>query len=1036
MIPFLALWAAVVAEGQAAEGGAEAARSADGALVGFVFRADGTPIAGAAVAAGGVRGVTDAVGGWRLVLPPGTVVVQITAPGFEPAVIADVPVVSRRTTELLLTLGGEAPQVTLETPPDVTAPTSLPVGPPGTLVGVVTEEGGDTPLAGVRIFVRGAEVDATTDRDGRFSLELPSGAWDLSAVRAGYATEAAHVEVVAHEEGPVTLALEKTGLQLSDVTITAPRITGGTASVLDERKESSSVSDVIGAEQMSRSGDSDAASALRRVTGLTVIGGKYVYVRGLGDRYSATLLNGSTLPSPEPEKRVVPLDLFPTSLIEAVVIQKTFSPDRPAEFGGGVVEVRTRSVPEDPVFNIGVTGAWASGTTLSDGQVGPRGPTDWAGFGAGWRALPEEVAAASADEPLKSGGIFSEGGYDADQLETYGEALPNRWGLGARTLPPDFGLTVNAGRSWNVGETTFGALAGLVYGNGWDLEEGVKSVYSSGAEGLIESRRTTFTETSNKIRLGGALSLGLEVADTVSLHSTTLVNRSSVASASTYDADDPTGANDTRTQGSSWVEQQLVFQQFAAGVDLDVVKVDARYAGAVASRREPDRREWVYNLTEEGYVLSQRGSWNDIQYFLLDDVTHDGGLDVTVLVPFLQEGSLLKAGGNVVKRNRASTTRRFGYQFHGSEGIDLTAPIEDVMVPDNIGAEGDGDPGYLQLEENTINSDDYSAHQDLYAAYALGDAAWTPRLRTLAGIRLERSVQTVSTFEIFDTSNEPVEASLGATDWLPAGTVTVGLGPAATPDTMLLRAGYGRTLSRPELRELSEVQYFDNRTGRTLYGNPDLHRATIDNIDLRWEWYPRAGESVSVGGFYKYFDHPIESVVAVSAVSGSVGTFANATSATNYGTEIDFRQRLDVVTDVLSDVYASANVSLIASRVDLSDTDGNQTSDTRPLQGQSPWVVNAQVSYENPDIRTTVALLYNVFGPRIVEVGTSGIPDAYEMPVHRVDLVWTQGLGEHFQARMRGANLLDWPARQKTGDEVSEETRDGWSAGLGLTWTP
>ena len=804
---------------------------------------------------------------------------------------------------------------------------TIPVGPPGTLAGTLTDLDSKEPLGGVRLFVRGAVGEATTDADGRFTLTLPAGEWDVSAIRAGYATRIARVEVVAHEERPLSLALEKTGLLLSDLTVTAPRIAGGTASVLDERKESSSVSDVLGAEQMSQSGDGDAAAALRRVTGLTVIGGKYVYVRGLGDRYSATLLNGSSLPSPEPEKRVVPLDLFPTSLIEAVVIQKTFSPDRPAEFGGGVVEVRTRSIPEEAVFNVGISGTWVAGTTLEEGRTGPRGPNDWMGLGTEWRALPAEVEKASAEEPLKSGGIFSEGGYEAEDLEHFGELMPNRWGHETRTLPPDFGFTMNAGRRFSLGELEFGALAGVVYGNAWDLEEGTRSTYANGADGLTASRITTFSDTSNKIRVGGALSLGLEWGEKAKLTSTTLLNRGSVATALLYDADDPTGANDTRSLRTSWEEQQLLFEQLAADVDLGVVEIEGRYAYAIATRREPDRREWTYLPTEDGYVLSQRGSWNDIQYLSLDDVTRDGGVDVTVHVPKIGRDTALKMGGVRVSRERTSTTRRFGYQFHGSDGIDLTAPIEDVIVDENIGREGDDDLGYVELEENTINSDDYTATQEMYAAYAMADAAWTPRFRTLAGVRFERSVQSVSTFELFDTTDEPVEATLGSSDFLPGATVILGLGSGKDPDSMLVRVGYGRTLSRPEFRELSEVAFYDYRSGRTLFGNPDLHRAVIENVDLRWEWYPRAGESVSAGLFYKYFDHPIESVIAVSAVSGSVGTFANATNATNFGTEVDVRQRMDVVSEVLSDLYLSANVSLIRSRVDLSDTEGNQTSD-------------------------------------------------------------------------------------------------------------
>lgn len=1011
-----------------------AAAAADpvGTVGGVVFSPDGAPLAGVEVRAAEQVTRTDASGAWHLALPPGEVAVEIGAASTR---IEHVPVVAGQTTELLVTVGPPA-HVSLEAPP-ATAAASTRTGPPGRLTGRVVDPASGAPLSTVRVFVRGSDVSVTTGEDGTFSLTLPEGPWDLSLVRPGYATGAVTATVVADGEVSVAVTMEKTGLQLSDFTISAPRIVGGTASVLDERREASTVSDILGAEQMSKSGDSDAASALKRVTGLTVIGGKYVYVRGLGDRYSATLLNGSSLPSPEPEKRVVPLDIFPSSLIEQVVIQKTFSPDRPAEFGGGVVEVITRSVPEKPLFNLGVSGTYASGTTFGDGRVGAAGPTDWLGFGARHRALPAELDAASEDEAIKPAGRFSEGGYTPEELEALGELLPNRWGLSSRALPPDFGATLNAGGRVRFGDLSLGGLVGAVYQNGWDVDDGVRSVYASGADGLVESRRTTFTSTENEVRLGGALALGAEWKDVVKVTSTTLLNRTSVATGLRYDADDPTGSSDTRTERSAWVEQQLLFEQLAAEVDLGVVKVEGRYATAVASRLEPDRREWSYLRTEEGaYVLSQRGSWSDIQYLALQELMRDGGVDVTVPLPWPREGTALKLGGLRASRERASGTRRFGFQFHGTEGLDLGAPIEDLVVPDNIGEEGEGDGGYLQIEENTINSDDYSAGQELYAAYGMADVVWTERLRSMAGVRFERSVQSVTTFEQFDTTKAPVVADLGASDWLPAGMLTYAIGPKAEPDRMLLRAGYGRTLSRPEFRELTEVQYYDYRTGRTLYGNPDLHRATIENVDARWEWYPREGESLSAGAFFKYFDHPIESVVAVSAVSGSVGTFANATSATNVGAEFDARQRLDRIHPLLSDVYVSGNVSIIASQVDLSDTEGNQTSDRRPLQGQSPWVVNAQISYENPDLRTAVSLLYNAFGPRIVDVGTSGIPDTYEMPVHRLDLVWSQGIGKHWTTRVKGSNLLDWPAIQKVGDNISESTRAGWAASLGLTWQP
>lgn len=339
-----------------------------GLVEGIVFAADGSPVAGVEVRSGDVRAVSDSHGAWSLRLAAGEADLEIGA-----ARVEHVPVVGSQTTEVLVTLVEGRANVSIEAPAAAPKRAAEAAGPPGELAGVVTDPASGAPLAGVKAFVRASDASAATDENGAFHLQLPAGNWDISFVRPGYATVTRTVEVRANEVVALPVTLEKTGLQLSDVTVTAPRIVGGTASILDERRDASTVSDILGAEQMSRSGDSDAASALKRVTGLTVIGGKYVYVRGLGDRYSATLLNGSSLPSPEPEKRVVPLDIFPTSLVDQVVIQKTFSPDRPAEFGGGVVEVKTRGIPEKPVFSLGLSGTYVAGPPSSAGSWVPRG---------------------------------------------------------------------------------------------------------------------------------------------------------------------------------------------------------------------------------------------------------------------------------------------------------------------------------------------------------------------------------------------------------------------------------------------------------------------------------------------------------------------------------------------------------------------------------------------------------------------------------------------------------------------------------------
>jgi TonB-dependent receptor len=1010
-----------------------------GTIDGILFDARGVPQPGRVIRIGDVVVMTDALGGFTATVAAGEVEVTVDARDR----VGTVTISPGRETEVLLTDVGGGQWFALVETPSLSEDTVTPVdaGPKGPLRGVVRAESG-APLKGARVLVRGREEEAVTDANGVFTLDLPYGTWEVSVVARGFAAQIVRdLNVDATDREPVALSLVPAGLALEDFVVKAPRITGSSASLLEERKTASAVADVVGAEQMRKAGDPDAAQALRRATGITVVGGRYVYVRGLGDRYAATTLNGSTLPSPEPEKRVVPLDLFPTSVLEGVVILKTPSPDQIGEFGGGIVQIRTRGVPSQRVLAVAGTIGARTGTTFQKAQIGPRGPTDFLGIDGGFRAIPAQIVEGAADQPLKPRGIFSDAGYTPEELEAFGESFPNRWDPTTKRLSPDGSLQFTLGNRWKLpgDDRRIGALLSLNWSNSWDADDAFRRVYSTSDSGLQLKRDTTFQSAQNRITLGGMGVIGATLGDGHELVSTTLLNRISTYDALMFTADDPTGSNDTRGVRFAWAEQQLVFQQLRGHhgfLDEQPLTLDWRYAFSQATRLDPDRREGTYVSTEAGYAISQRGTWNELAWGNLKDVNHDAQADVAyaVLRKAARPG-LVKAGGMVVQRTRSSNLRRFSYELRGVDGLDLYGTIGGLLTPDNIGATDASDGGYAQIEEVTSNSDDYVAKQALYAGYLMADLPLHARVRWMGGARVEDSTQTVSTFELFNPDNVPVEARLHTTDVLPSTTMTFAVYPGDKPETMLVRLGYGRTLSRPEFRELSTVPFNDFRTGVLYYGNPELQRGLIDHVDVRWEWYPRPGENVSIAGFYKGFRNPIEQVTAVSAVSGLASTFANANRATNLGVEIDFRVTGEGLHEAIRDLYVSGNAAFIRSRIDLGENAGNDTSSERPLQGQSPWVVNASLGYDNPESGVSVSLLYNVFGPRILDVGQSGIPDTYELPVHRLDVVGLIPLPEDLQLRLRATNLLDWPSRQRTGDELAEQRKDGVGFSLGLQWT-
>lgn len=892
-------------------------------------------------------------------------------------------------------------------------------------------------LSGARILVRGGLKEAVSDADGRFSLSVESGVLDLVVLKEGYIEKSISHNIVS----PSTVAemlrvvLSPAGYELSDVNIVAPRIEGSASTMLAKRKESSSVGEQLGAEQMSRSGDSDAASALKRVTGLTVVGGKYVYVRGLGERYSASLLNGATLPSTEPERRVVPLDLFPTSLLQGINIQKTFSPDRPAEFGGGIVSLETRGIPEEPIFRLGVSSGFTEGNTGQIGDMGVGYAGDWTGFGAGARALPALVDEASTDSPLEEKDMFSTRGYSAKDLELFGEQIdPQRWSLEEKMALPPMGIDVLGGRGWKKGGIEYGFLAAGLWKNDWDVDSFDRNYYLLGEDSQLEQSHVYhFDDMSNNIRLSGAV-ISSVLWGSGSVQTTTLFNRSSSLRARWYEGFNRDVATDIRVMRTGWTERTLFFQQLKGEQSYDDWKLSARYSYSQAGRAEPDRREYRYDYEPsiDSWFISDRPEGNSIFYSTLVDHNHDVSVQLSKTFQFgkSERDSLWSIGFGGVQRDRGVDTRRYKFMHKGAKANDfsiLSNEAIDIFHSDNIGPDG------FQFEEVTRQTDNYSANQNIISAFAMGDVKIGRRLGVLTGLRLEKAIQNVETFALFNPDQEPVLATLDNTDILPALTLTYDMGPEQETDQMRIRFGYGRTLSRPDFRELSPATFNDVTGGRQVYGNPDLKRALMDNLDARWEWYPTPEESLSIGTFYKDFTQPIESIVVVSA-QHSV-TYQNAERAKNLGLELDGRIAFSRLHPQLEGVFIGGNASWIHSNVILGENSGIQSSDVRALEGQSPYVYNLQFSYEQPDNLWGSTLLYNVFGARIMQVGALGAPDYLELPVHRLDWVSFVNSGS-FRWGIRVQNLLDAPIRVQTGNALVESRSIGRSIGVQLRWQP
>ncbi|MCH2110370.1 MAG: TonB-dependent receptor, partial [Polyangiaceae bacterium] len=967
--------------------------------------------------------------------------VEFTNPDVAPLVFQKVAIGQGETTQILATVDGsgalkyediEAPDIGLEQEPTPEKEDKEELRP-GKIVGQVIDSETQRPVAGAQVYVRGKEAALTTDSEGRFEVEVLQGDHAISVLQSGYASQTEENIIVEPEQPTeVKLSLNPSSAELEDFVVTAPYVQGGVSSGIAEEQQSSAVQDVIGAEQMSKSGDSDASSALGRVTGLTVVGGKFVYVRGMGERYSSTLLNGAQVPSPEPERRVVPLNLFPTTVLESVVVQKTYSPDMPADFGGGVVQLRTRSYPEEFLFKVGGSLNAITGTSFTQGPSYQGSPTDWLGFDNGSRNRSSELAAVSKrGEPVTIGNRF-EPGVTAEEMAALGRSLPNSWNTSQKTLPPGGKLNITVGDSLQLGKMPFGYVAAAQYSNDTQRRTETRRTVGVSGDDLTVNSSYDIDRVNNNVGITGMLGLGLEFLPNQNIFSNTMILRNSdnlSLEAEGFGQETP-----ERLSRLRFVERQLFTQQLRGEHVFEALnnfQANWRFVYSNASRSEPDRRDYRYdqidNLPGEPYLVSVRGGAIQRFYSDLDDKIFEGGLDLTYPIAWTEDIiTKIKGGAMLLDRSREVTTYRYQYYVDSflplDQRNDLRAQdLETIMAPENIRTDG------VTFGETTGEDEPYNASQKLRAGYGMVETPLgVESLNLMAGLRYESSLQNVNSI------NENADLNKG--DWLPAATLTW-----AFIEDMQVRGGYSKTVSRPDFRELALARFFDVESSTEIIGNPNLKRATIQNFDVRWEWYLSSQETLSIAGFYKAFDSPIETVIL--AGSSTKQSWQNADSATNAGLEFEARKNLGF-TKALENFYIATNLSLIKSSVKLPPPGeagaAVNTSSDRPLEGQSPYVVNVQFGYDadlGDDGNLSTTILYNQAGRRIVGVGSNQAPDQYEESVPRLDFVLRHKIDDHFTWGFKAQNLLN-PKREVTqGDVLIRSFRTGLKFTLGATYT-
>ncbi len=902
----------------------------------------------------------------------------------------------------------EAPKVASE---DLNVTKSEAKEPGSVMLSLLSSED-KKPVANARIFVKGQNVDVKTDAKGFVDLVLPEGEQTLSVIHSDFSSQTFKVLVVAKESVSKSVELSPASMELEEFVVLAPHVEGSVASVIAEERNSDAVGNVLGSEQFTKSGDSNVASALKRVSGITIVGGKYVYVRGLGDRYSTVMLNDLHVPSPEPTKRVVPLDIFPTSVVESITIQKSYTGDLPASFGGGTVLIKSKDIPEQD------EGYAALGMEL---QV---------------NSSTGKEATTNSDNSVPLPASALSGGNNVGGRAVTNDVLNSR-SLNHQTtkLDPGMKVEVSAGKSFTVtDDLTLGASGTVYYKNTSDNEQTQydKYFYDINSESINHESHTEADITTLNTELAGMVNVGMNYFEHNKIKYTFFTTQHT-SNATTLSSIDYTGATEDREKTYyEYVEKGLMSNQLSGENDLrfsnstdgyfDNLKIDWALENSVAYRDEPGTVEYNY-LHQTSGLNWDRKNW--YYYFMLEDTVNNYRADFTLPFEFNGNDNYTQAGVFIYNKSRDFDSRRFKMLSSNFE------PTQDDM--DTI---YDTYANDLEFSASYRDTDSYQATQDVTAFYLKQLLSVTHDLDIVASVRQENSTQQLTdAAAVYD----PLETS----DLFPS----LGLTYRFDNDAMQIRASYASTISRPDFREFSNTRYKDPVTENIVFGNPDLQATYINHYDLKYEWYMAADEVFSFALFSKEFTNPIEKVIKLDDSQDNIflETYQNADSATSYGIEVDLRKRFGFISSSLENLLFATNVALIQSNITLNSDPNNDftsrlTTTDRPMQGQSPYVVNVTLGYDNPNTGDSALFLFNQIGERIVSLGTDKNEDIYEQPFAKLDFVTQWKLNNYYledsdftySIKFRAENLLDSEVELTQGDLTTATTRPGRVFSLSL----
>ncbi len=887
----------------------------------------------------------------------------------------------------------------------------------GTISGTVTDKatGEEIPMA--NIWVKGSEMGTSANFDGVFSLEVEPGTYTLICSVISYSDLEQSVLVEAGDELTLDFSISEDGVIINQGAQIEARFNNKSDNAIDRMKlNDGGVIDGVSSETAKALGASNVAAMTSKAAGISVEGGKYVYVRGLSDRYSLTLLNGGQIPGLDPNRNSVQLDLFPSSLVQNVTIRKTFTPNLPGNFTGGLVDIQTKDFPDSLQYNVSFSTGFNTNATLNSNFInGASSGTDFLGFDDGMRALPESVENNEVQDDLNG---------DQELLQRQTQRFSKSWIPESRTALPNFKLGFSVGNRLELKkDRVLGFNLAVTYSNKNTFYEngqtGRYKLTGSASETDVLNRESRYKDSrgDNSVLWGllGNVSLELKKGSNISL--SLIRNQNGINSARTQVGIVPNIDSDFISKKFSvrYLERSLNAAQIKGEHLLNEesgFRINWIASAAYAAQDTPD-------LTVLEYLIKQPETYSgfdlydaDINvpskfYRNMNEWNYDTKVNVIVPLKIVKDKeSNLQFGVSNVYKSREFEEKLM--EFY-SNGVSFDGNVNQFFSNSNMNT---SEEDFIYVEDRTDTKNSYEATQNVLAGYAMANYRFGNTWRLIAGARVENAqIESISK-KYYEVQTEEDKAKyigkLDNVDVLPSFNLTKELG-----ENTNLRVAATRTLARPSFREISAFASFDFENQLIKLGNPDLERTLIDNFDVRYEFYPNIGEIFSISAFYKRFNSPIELVVNPEAANLEL-TWENQDLATLYGLEFDFRKKLDFLGEPMKWWKLGTNITLVESETQIDSDELLQIRETNPshsntrrMFGQSPYIINGVLSYKNPDNGLSGSLGYNVSGEKLVLVVIGGTPNVMDQPKHNLNLSVTKQFSSNLKVTARAQNLLD-----------------------------